>query len=460
MANNILLKNALIPYGNNLVLRDILCLDGVIVQISNSINKENIPVLNCNNNILIPGGIDSNVNFCDPGFTHREDFETGTIAAVNGGITTVVDYSSSNVSIIKNIELATGKIQLIEPKAWCDFAIIGGISADEVEKKQLANYNELNQNGICGVEFFTCTNVANFRHLSNGQILDTLKYLSGSGVIFCVHAEDFEICDWNARIFKFKNKNYPKAWCESRPDLAEKISVSNVLAMAAETGARIHFLNISTTKALEIIKQAKASGVDVTCETNPYYLEFTEEDTSRLGNNSKLTPPLRKSGDRINLWKAISDGVVDIISSSHIPYEYHTEKNFEGATIWNIYSGTPETQFLLPYLISEGYLKNRLSLNDIIKTVCKNPARRFGFYPKKGSLTVGSDADFTIINVNEKTNVKTEMLKSKSKFSIFDGYTFNCRVEKVVLRGNIIFSHNAEEIEQTNSGIYIKRQSL
>ncbi|MGM0607927.1 MAG: dihydroorotase [Candidatus Muiribacteriota bacterium] len=459
MDQALILKNALVPFANNLKKKDILCLNGLISDISDNIEKAGAEIINCKEKILIPGVIDSYVNFSDPGYTHREDFSTGSLSAVAGGVTTVIDSSSSNIPIVKNPELFKAKQDIIENKSYCDYAFFGGITADEVEKKQLGDAVLLGEKGVCGLEVSMNTNVSTFRHLDNGHLMDVMKSLSNTGYLLIIKPEDFNICDYNIKIFKLKNKNYPRAWCEAKPAIAEEIALETALKLALETNNRIHISNISLAKSVEIIKNYKKRGVDVTCDTNPYYLEFCQEDVNRLGNLSKVTPPFRSPVDRISLWSSISHGWVDIVTSSHTPFEYSTEKDFDGANIWNIYAGTPETQFLLPYMFSEGYLKNKISLKNLIKVLCENPAVRYGLYPEKGGFKKGAFADFALINPDEKTYVKKENIKSKSNFSIFENKTFNCSVDYTIMRGKVIFDKKNNKIAE-KEGRFFYRQYI
>jgi len=199
--------------------------------------------------------------------------------------------------------------------------------------------------------------------------------------------------------------------------------------------------------------------MDITCETNPHYLEFTTGDIDRFGNLSKITPPLRTKEDRIFLWQAINSGLVDIVSSNHTPFEYSTEKDFDGANIWNTYSGTPETEFLLPYMFSEGYKRHRIDLTRLVQVLCENPAKRFGLFPKKGTISVGADADFAILDPSKRLSVKKEEMTSKAKYTLFDNRNFDGIVDRTVIRGNIIYADDRGLVKE-RQGRYIKRIRL
>ncbi len=456
MADRLLLKNAHVFYKNSLRKLDIYCEGGVIIEVATDIKITDAQVLDLSNKYVLPGAIDSHVHFNDPGFIHREDFFTGSKASLKGGITTVIDMPSSNIPQVKNIELLNAKLDIIREKSNCDFSLFGGVTQDEVEKKQLQETIRLYDEGVCGIKLFMSTSNPAFKHLNNGHLLETIKHFSNTGMLLVIHAEDFDICDYNIRVSKLKNRNYPLAWVEARPAKAEINAVQTAITLAKDHNIRLHFVHISTKKALEEIKLAKKHGMDITCETNPYYLEFTQDDIDKFGNLSKITPPLRSREDRISLWQGINSGHIDTLSSNHSPYEYHTEKEFDGANIWNVYSGTPETEFLFPYMFSEGFLKHRIDLIKLVDTLCVNPSKRFGLYPKKGLIQIGSDADFVVIDPEKEMIVKNENMASKSKFTLFDNFTFKGLFEKTFLRGNLVYTSEQGLIKE-RSGRYIKR---
>ncbi|MCK9224224.1 MAG: dihydroorotase family protein [Candidatus Muirbacterium halophilum] len=459
MSENLLIKNGFIDFESNIIQTDILISSGKIEKIAPNIVDINAKIIDATDKYLLPGVIDSHVFFNDPGYTHREDFTTGSKAAIKGGVTTVVDMGSANVPYIKNIDLLNAKFDIIKNKSYCDYVLAALVTADEVDKRQFKDISLLMDSGACGIELYTSTTVSGIKHLDNGHLYELFNQFKNSGYIFIIHSEDFFICDYNIRKFKMKNKNFPKAWSEARPEIAEEIAVSTIMRLAKEFDIRIHFNDISCEKSVKIISEAKKNNVDVTCSTALHYLEFCDEDCDRLGNLSKLIPPLRKKHNNIFLWQSIVKGDIDIVSSSHNPFEYRTEKQFEGSNIWNIYAGTPELEHTLLYLFSEGFLKHRISLNNLNRVLSENPAKRFGISPKKGLLRKGSDADIIILNPKKKHVVEKSKLTSKAGFSIFEGMTFNCAIENTILNGKIVYDINKGILGEI-SGNYIKRQYI
>jgi allantoinase len=459
MSERLLIKNGFIDIDSNIIQSDVLISSGRIEKISPDIVDITADTIEASGKYIIPGVIDPHVFFNDPGYTHREDFLSGSKAAIKGGITTVLDMGSANVPHIKNIDLLNAKNDVLKDRSYCDFMLAASVTADEVEKRQFKDISLVMDSGASGIELYTSTTISGIKHLDNGHLYELFSQLKNSGYIFIVHAEDFYICDYNIRKFKMKNKNYPKAWTEARPEIAEQIAVSSIIALAEEFELRIHFTDISCERSVGLISQAKANGIDVTCSTAPHYMEFCSEDCDRLGNISKLIPPLRDRHNNMSLWQAIVRGDIDMISSSHNPFELRTEKEFDGSNIWNIYAGTPEVEHLLLYMFSEGFLKHRISLNTLNKVLSGNAAVRFGISPQKGALRKGCDADIVIIDPKKRHIVEKNSLSSKAGFSIFEGMVFNCAVENTILKGNVVYDIK-KGIIGSPSGNYIKRQYI
>ncbi|MFW5782764.1 MAG: dihydroorotase, partial [Candidatus Muiribacteriaceae bacterium] len=315
MSERLLLKSGICIVSGILKKRDILCEDGIISEIAENITDTECEVIDCTGRYVMPGAIDSHVYFNDPGYNHREDFYTGTKAALRGGVTTVIDMPSANIPATRNVDLLQSKLAMISKKANCDFALCGGVTADDIEKKQWDDIAQLLRAGVCGLEVYMNTNMPSFNHVDNGQLLELMSRLSDAGYIFLLHAEDFEICDYNIRIARMKNRNYPKAWSEARPPIAEEIAFQTSLAMAHEHNIRLHYINVSSEKAMNVVKRGKQEGLNITCSTTPVYLEMNENDLNTLGNMSKVIPPIRTKKDNTALWMGINSGIVDIICS-------------------------------------------------------------------------------------------------------------------------------------------------
>lgn len=209
----------------------------------------------------------------------------------------------------------------------------------------------------------------------------------------------------------------------------------------------MHIVHISSAQVLKPIVEAKQRGIDISVETCPHYLSLTVDDLEKLGAVAKCAPPLRSKQEVDNLWEAIAKDEIDVIGSDHSP-SLPSMKNGNLLEAWGGISGC---QTSLSVLLEEGYWQRGIPLETIAKITSTNPAKRFGLYPNKGSVSVGSDADIAIVDINEKFTLKQEDLFYKNKLSPYIGKTFRGRGKVTISRGNVVYS--AMEDSQTHTSI-------
>ena len=437
-----LIKNATIFWENKVQNHMNILYDQHIYKITENFPEEKAEVvIDATDQILIPGCIDAHVHFNDPGYTHHEDFSTGTKAAAAGGITTIIDMPCTSIPPVTNNKNLEKKLQEIQKKAYVDFSLWGGIRAND----ETAEIEKLWENGIVGFKMYTISGMETFPALSYDQISDIFKIYPE--YLFAFHAEDQQTIGKNLRNRKITEKNYS----EIRSVEAELIAVKKVLQSASEQN-KIHFVHISSKKAADWIEKQKLNQ-DVSWETCPHYLQFTNADFFKLRGRLKTAPPVKTEEDRAFLREQLLNGRLDFVTTDHAGCNYKTEK--ELTDFADIYNGIPGTQLMVPYLFSEFYSKT--SLSRLIELTSEKAAKRYGLYPKKGSLQIGTDADFTIINPNKKWKVDENKLNSKGKYSPFNEKIFNAEIEKTIVRGEIIYSHNDGIIGKKGFGTWIKR---
>jgi len=224
----------------------------------------------------------------------------------------------------------------------------------------------------------------------------------------------------------------------SRSEPAEQNAVAQVVGLAKQIGARVHVVHLASGAGAQLIGWAKSVGIDITAETCAHYLMFTHEDFKKMGSLIKCAPVVKEGSDRATLWQLLSDGVIDFLASDHAPCPLK-EKKTDNA--WRAYGGMPGVQILLPFIFSEGFKKNRISLARLIEITSANAAKRFGLYPKKGRLASGSDADIVIIDPKKSWTVSNKNMLSKGRWTPFTGRKFEGRIEYTILRGKIVYSH-------------------
>ncbi len=448
-----LIKNASISTGNLKETRLVNILyDEKIYKISTfTIGNPTDEIIDLEGKLLIPGCIDAHVHFNDPGFNHHEDFLSGTTAAACGGITTVIDMPCTSIPPVTDRENLYQKLEVIKSKALIDFALWGGIRKNDfpVSEKII---EELWNEGVVGFKIYTISGMETFTALSYNDIQQVFGLFPE--LLFAFHAEDEKIIKNAINFLSEKELKLPENYVKTRPVKAEFTAVKEILEIANNN--HIHFVHLSSGKAAELILESRQN-LDVTFETCPHFLEFTAAELPILKGRLKTAPSVKFKEDKQYLRKHLKAGKIDFIATDHAGCDYETEK--ELADFSKVYSGIPGTELMIPYLFSEFYLKEKVPLSTMIKLSSENAAKRFGLYPQKGSLEIGSDADFTVIDPTKKFTVDERKLHSLGKYSPFNGITFNCSIEKTIVRGNMVFDLHKGILGKPGFGRWIKRNS-
>lgn len=442
-----IIKNAKIDDSN--ILKDILY-DHKIREIGIHISEQKADnVIDLEGKILLPGCIDAHVHFNDPGFTHHEDFSTGTTAAAFGGITTIIDMPCTSIPPVTNLDNLKKKLDVIKEKALIDFALWGGIRRNDFPLNKQSLW-DLWKEGIVGFKIYTISGMASFRALSYEDIKTVLRTFPD--FLFAFHAEDQAVIENADQKLSYAEKMLPESYLRSRPEEAEIEAVKQILQLAENN--HLHFVHVGSGKAAELILKAQSQS-DVSWETCPHYLQFTAADFATLKGRLKTAPPVKNQEDKDFLREAVKSGKVDFITTDHAGCDWETEKNLDDFS--QVYNGIPGVQLLIPYLFSEFYIKEKVALSTLVKLTSENPARRYGLFPQKGSLQIGTDADFTVIDSSTPFVVNEADLKSIGKYSPFREMTFSCSIDKTIVRGETVFDCKKGLSVQAGFGKWIRR---
>jgi len=399
--------------------------------------------------LLIPGCIDAHVHFNDPGFTHHEDFYSGTAAAAAGGITTIIDMPCTSIPAVITPQNLSRKLDAISPKALVDFALWGGIRKEDFPYKNNM-LNKLWDTGVIGFKIYTISGMKEFQALNYDQINFLFEHYPEK--LFAFHAEDQDTIEKSLNSYSFQELSSWKCYAEIRSITAEFKAVQKIVSMMKNN--HVHFVHISSKKAAELIVNNKSSK-DLTWETCPHYLQFTADDFAELKGKLKTAPSVKYIEDKAFLRKSLSYGSLDFVATDHAGCDFKTEKDLTNFS--KVYSGIPGTQLMIPYLFSEFYLKEKVPLKEMIRLTSEAQAKRYGLYPLKGSLKPGTDADFTVIDIDRKYTVDEQKLLSFGKYSPFNNMKFNCSVDKTFVRGSLIFDIDKGIIGKRGFGKWIKR---
>ena len=379
--------------------------------------------------LVLPGAIDPHVHMNDPGYTEREDFRTGTCAAACGGVTTVIDMPCTSVPPVTNAANLWRKLAAIEHQAVVDYGLFGGVSGQSLAGALLHDMEALAPH-VLGFKTYFISAMESFRRLDHYGFAQVLQVAREVGRPVLLHAEDHDYVS-PATEDAMRHGRTAEEYYRSRPETAEVLAVLAAARLAEEAGADLHIVHVGTAAAAEVIAQCGATG-----ETAPHYLEFSLADFVRVGAPLKVTPPVKPSPNREQLWEHLARGTLAFVASDHAPCPREGKAT---GSIWTDYSGIPGTGTLLPYMLSEGYLEGRIGLSRFLEVISAAAARRYGLADRKGAIAPGKDADLVLVDPGATWTVHGAASYSKGKVTPFEGRELRGRVRKTLIRGTVVY---------------------
>ncbi len=408
-------------------------------------------------NLAIPGAIDPHVHFDTPGFEFRDTFEHGTKAAAFGGVTTIIDMPCTSLPPVTSLENFNTKLNAVKNRSLIDFTFWGGVCGNDFENgcDIEKNINDLNASGVAAYKGYFISGMNSFKDLTMNQFHVVAKIIEKTEKPFGVHAEDKYLVETRQKEFILSNKNSWMDYCKSRDSEAETKSIKNIIEISKVTGVKVHVVHLSSNLGLNEIKEAQGNGIRITSETCPHYLYFTQNDFENraIKNFLKTAPPVKMQEDQDSLWDGLKDGTLSFVTTDHAGCNPMTEKISEN--FWEVYGGIPGVEHRVPFLFSEGFLNNKLSLEQTINLLSTNVSDYFKL-SNKGKIEKNYDADFALINLWDSEIVKSENMHSKGKYTPFEGIKFNCKVEKTILRGKVIMDLKSKQEDDFTYGRYIE----
>lgn len=430
---DIYIRNARIVTERGESVGGVIVVEGRIAQVVEAdANHEAAETIDAGGLLLLPGLVDGHVHFSEPGRGHWEGFETGSQAAAAGGVTTYVEMPlNAHPPTVDSASLAlkqkATKVSLVDYGLW------GGLVDDN-----LADLPSLHAGGVLGFKAFMCS-AMDFPRSDTRIARDGMRQIAGFGSFLAVHAEDEEMTQRLTMQLRAQGRTDRLAWGAARPIEAELAAIDAALALAEETGVRLHVVHVSCAGGIDRISAAKRRGVKVTSEVCPHYLFFDEDDLVRLGPVAKCAPPLRAKGERERLWERVLAGEVDVIASDHSPCMWQ-DKSVGDRDIFKAWGGISGLQSTLPALMTEGVSRRGLRLSDLVRMTFTNPARMFGLWPSKGDLVPGADADLVLVDPDTEFTLAARDLFYRNKHSAYVGAHFVGRIQRTISRGCTVFA--------------------
>jgi dihydroorotase len=405
--------------------------DGRTVQIAaDAYLPEASETIDATGRHVLPGVVDSHVHTRDPGYPHEESFEEATASAAAGGVTTIIDMPATDIPPLGTVAALENKVQAVSARAYVDFALRGGVFNDNLD-----DLVPLAEAGVVAYKVRTIQKPADTPIIPDSTLFEAFKRVASTGLPMGIHAENGHLVNHLTAQLMAAGRRDALAHYESRPDFVEADTVARAILFARVTGARLHVHHIAAAVVAAQVREGRAAGVDVTAETCPHYLLLSTDDYEGLGPAVRVTPSIKTPADQDALWQAVRDGTVDVLASDHAPHESGQKA---GPSVWNAAGGWPGLETTLPLML-DAVAGGRLTLARLVDALAFRPAHRFGIYPRKGRIAVGSDADLVIVDQDGRWTIDQARLFSKSKITPFHGWTGRGVVETTVLRGAVVY---------------------
>jgi len=431
MKQTILIKNATIINEGKTIVADVLIEDEIIKGIGNFPIASDYIVIDGEGKHLLPGIIDAQVHFREPGLTHKADIYTESKAAVAGGTTSFMEMPNTIPNAL-TIDILEEKYAIATKKSWCNYSFFLGISAGNE-----AAWKEVNTETVCGITddglYFT---EKGMMLCSNPQLMK--KVFSEAEILIAIHSEDEDVLEEN-------KLHYQKVFGENIPfeyhplihsDEACFIATKKAIALAEKFNTRLHILHLSTAKEAKLFRNdIPLTEKKITTEVCIHHLWFCDEDYKTLGAKIKWNPAIKTKVDRDELWKALLDDRIDIITTDHAPHTIEEKSK----SYLQCPSGAPMVQHSLIAML-EFYHQGKISLEKIVEKMCHNPAILYKI-TNRGFIREGYCADLILIDLNSPNTVSKENILYKCGWSPFEGQTFQSKITHTFVNGNLIYEN-------------------
>ena len=432
MKNSILIKNGRIINEGKIYQSDIYIEDEIIKEISSSISPKlsDTITIDAEDNYIIPGLIDDQVHFREPGLTHKGDIYTESRAAVAGGITSFLEMPNTIPQTITQDKLKE-KFTIASKKSIANYSFMFGGTNDNINEILKLDLKE-----VPALKIFLGSSTGN-------MLLDNLEALEEiflkSNLPIAVHCEDENTIRENLKLYTdIYGENIPiKFHSKIRNEEACYLSSSMAIDLAKKTGARLHVFHLSTKKETDLFSNSiDLKDKKITAEVCIHHLTFSEDDYEKYGTRIKWNPSIKSLVDQDALWDALNDDRIDIIATDHAPHTYEEKSN----EYLNCPSGGPLVQHSLVAML-EGYHNNKIKLEKIVQKMCHNPAILYEI-EKRGFIKEGYYADIVIFNLNNPWTVNKGNILYKCGWSPFEGNTFRSRISYTIVNGNIVYNND------------------
>lgn len=425
-----LIKNAKVVNENSISQWDVLIENDLICKIGKDLNSEAADlIIDGTGKFLIPGVIDDQVHFRDPGLTHKGDLESESKAAIAGGTTSFIDQPNTVPNAVTQ-ELLEEKYQLGAEKSFANYSFSMGGTNDNLDEVLKTNPKE-----VAAIKLFLGSSTGNML-VDNPETLENI--FSKTKMIICVHCEDEATIQKNIEDYKAKyGDNIPMDFHHLiRSEEACYLSSSKAIELAKKTGARLHIYHLSTAKEMSLFSNdIPLKDKKITAEVCVHHLSFTNDDYAKKGALIKWNPAVKTQADKDELWKALLDDRIDVIATDHAPHTWEEKQN----PYTSCPSGAPLVQHSLTVML-ENYKNGKISIEKVVEKMCHNPAILFQI-EKRGFIKEGYKADLVLIDPEKKWTVAKENILYKCGWSPLEGTEFSTKVTHTFVNGHLAYEN-------------------
>ena len=442
----ILIKNAQIVNEGKIFKSDILIENDLIAKISESISEENLDkIIDAEGKFLIPGVIDDQVHFREPGLTHKGDIESESKAAIAGGTTSFIEQPNTVPNAVTQ-ELLEEKYKIAAEKSYANYSFSMGGTNDNLEEVL-----KTNPRNVAAIKLFLGSSTGNML-VDNPEILEEI--FSKVKMPICVHCEDETTIRKNTEIYKEKyGEDIPVKFHHLiRSEEACYLSSSKAVELARKTGARLHIYHLSTAKETELFRNdIPLKEKKITAELCVHHLHFTNSDYETKGSLIKWNPAVKTETDKNGLWEALLDDRIDVIATDHAPHTLEEKSN----KYLKCPSGAPLVQHSLNVML-EYYKNGKISLEKIVEKMCHNPAILFEI-EKRGFIKEGYKADLVLVDLNKEYTVSKENILYKCGWSPLENEIFHSEITHTFINGNLAYENGRFSDEKFGERLLFER---
>lgn len=425
----ILIKNAQIVNEGKIIQSDILIENDLISKIQPNISEEADQIIDASGKYLLPGVIDDQVHFREPGLTHKGDIESESRSAIAGGTTSFIEQPNTVPNAITQ-ELLANKYELARQKSFANYGFMMGGTNDNLEEVL-----KTNPRNVPGIKLFLGSSTGNML-VDNPETLENI--FNNTKMLIAVHCEDEATIRANTqKYFDEYGEDIPVKFHHLiRSEEACYKSSSKAIKLAKKTGARLHVFHLSTAIETELFRNdIPLKEKKITAEVCVHHLTFTNEDYETKGGLIKWNPAVKTQKDKDGLWEALLDNRIDVIATDHAPHAWEEKQN----VYTKCPSGAPLVQHSLVVML-ENYKNGKISLERIVEKMAHNPAILFRI-EKRGFIREGYKADLVLVDLNQNWTVKKENILYKCGWSPLEGTEFHSKVTHTFVNGNLVYEN-------------------